>query len=134
MSSRAEDPNMSSSNPIANFFHSKILAVATLILILCSVLAAFTCLLPFWFTLNMDLTFIDDDKPVDQQVVVKRNINCGLFFLDEHRFINILMLQKADNTKPMPGNFQLNIRVAFYWPDRSICTSPPHINFYLDVC
>ncbi|KAK3087388.1 hypothetical protein FSP39_005255 [Pinctada imbricata] len=60
----------------------------------------------------MDLTFIDDDKPVDQQVVVKRDINCGIFFLDENRFINIIMLQKADNTKIMP--VFLHVAQIFY--------------------
>jgi len=77
------------------------MGLASLLLLIASMATITACLLPFWFSLSMHLEFVEDDKP--QQSSVDRVVNCGLFFLDENRFINTIMLDKADNTHFMPA-------------------------------
>jgi hypothetical protein len=91
-------------DPITNLIKSKFLGLAALLLIIASMATVVAALLPFWFSLRMHLAFVEDERPVAQQTSVDRTINCGLYFLDENRFINTLMLDKADNTHFMPGN------------------------------
>lgn len=89
-------------DPISNFIKSKILGLASLLLLIASMATITAVFLPFWFSLHMHLQFVEDEKP--QQTSIDRSINCGLFFLDENRFVNTIMLDKADNTHFMPGS------------------------------
>lgn len=88
-------------DPISNFIKSKILGLASLLLLIASMATITAVFLPFWFSLHMHLQFVEDEKP--QQTFIDRSINCGLFFLDENRFVNTIMLDKADNTHFMPA-------------------------------
>lgn len=90
-------------DPISNFLKSKLLGLASLLLLIATMATITACLLPFWFSLKMHLVFVEDSRPEAQQSSVDRTINCGLYFLDEDRFINTLMLDKADNTHFMPA-------------------------------
>lgn len=89
-------------DPISNFIKSKILGLASLLLLIASMATITAVFLPFWFSLHMHLQFVEDEK--SQQTSIDRSINCGLFFLDENRFVNTIMLDKADNTHFMPGS------------------------------
>lgn len=97
-------------DPISNFIKSKILGLASLLLLIASMATITAVFLPFWFSLHMHLEFVEDEKP--QQTSVDRSINCGLFFLDENRFVNTIMLDKADNTHFMPGNVK-NLQISY---------------------
>jgi len=81
---------------ISNIMRAKLLALSALVLTIASLACLLCALVPFWFVLKVDLT-INDDK-----LTIERTINSGLYFMDETRFINIMMLDKAGNTPMTP--------------------------------
>ncbi|XP_021364242.1 uncharacterized protein LOC110457341 isoform X2 [Mizuhopecten yessoensis] len=81
---------------ISNLLRAKILTLTGIMYGLCSLACVLSALLPFWFVLNVDLTIQDDRQ------TVPRSINSGLFFMDESRFINMMMLDKIDNQGLVP--------------------------------
>ncbi|XP_069106557.1 uncharacterized protein [Argopecten irradians] len=82
---------------VSNLLRAKVLALCGIIYALCSFACVLAALLPFWFVLRVDLTYSDDSSST-----VSRSINSGLFFMDEGRFINMMMLGKVDNQGLVP--------------------------------
>lgn len=87
---------------ILNFIKSKILGFVFLFLLIVFMVMIIVVFFLFWFSFYMYLQFVEDEKL--QQILIDRSINCGLFFLDENRFVNIIMLDKVDNMYFMLGS------------------------------
>ncbi|XP_033727728.1 uncharacterized protein LOC117317052 isoform X2 [Pecten maximus] len=87
---------------MSNLLRAKLLTLSGIVYLLCSLACILSALLPFWFVLRVDLTYSDDSS-----ATVSRKINSGLFFMDEGRFINMMMLGKIDNHGLVPPMLQL---------------------------
>ncbi|XP_060074927.1 uncharacterized protein LOC132554623 [Ylistrum balloti] len=87
---------------LGNLLRAKILALTGIVYGLCSVACVLSALLPFWFVLKVNLPFTDDGTQT-----ITRSINSGLFFFDEGRFLNMMMLGKVDNQGLVPPMLEI---------------------------
>jgi len=83
---------------LRNVFGSGFLAIAGLLLALATLISIVSCLLPFWFKLTLKNQVFDDDRPP-----IDIYVDTGLFLMDKHELINLLMIDKASSVQLMPG-------------------------------
>lgn len=81
-----------------NIFGAGFLAIASLVLVMASLISVVAVVLPFWFKLTLyNQVFGEEIKPNNITV------DTGLYFMDKDKFINLLMIDKASSVKLMPS-------------------------------